>query len=33
MGMQAILTVTVPVKKIKGADHQHYANIDVNVTV
>ena len=30
MGMQPILPVTVPVKKIKGADRQHYIDGDVN---
>ena len=33
MAMQAILTVTGTVRKIKGADHQHYVDDDVTVSL
>ena len=33
MGIQPILPITVPVKKIKGAVRQHYVDVDIGVTV
>ena len=33
MGIQPILTVTGPVRKIKGATVQHYVDFDVAVSV
>ena len=33
MGMQPILPVTVSIRKIKGADCQHYSDGDVDVTL